>query len=419
MQNAKFYEVLGVEKTSSDDAIRRAYRQLALRYHPDKAGPAGAEKFKEVQEAYATLSDPHKRQLYDLYGEDGMKIFDNDFMADKSYLFTDPRVAIAIFLLVGTVTVLILLFPVLLAVKVDTYATWSWFVVFIPVYIGELFILSTCCISVYVKNAETGQRLCERRTAFYFLLMTAFTVFLSCGLQGIMTNWTIIFSPLFAAEFISLLRLPYALSRVGFEASSRARKETEAMMGMEQTPDEKYYHFVLQSLISALWFPLLAIFIVLKLDDILPMSWAVVFLPVWTCISLGFVDGLYKTWVSSDNLFPNVACSACVLGTATGLIVGFIVMIVMKLTAIERGEEGIKLGKLFIPIFIVFGLLSCCFCVCMPVLLRNVNGTDHQQFDEERGDVPVHSAPHHPTGEYGTNISSTEQPPSSTSNDID
>ena len=65
-----YYETLGVEKGTSPSDIKKAYRKLALKYHPDKnKGDKTAEaKFKEISEAYAVLSDPEKKKQYDLYG---------------------------------------------------------------------------------------------------------------------------------------------------------------------------------------------------------------------------------------------------------------------------------------------------------------------------------------------------------------
>lgn len=65
-----YYKVLGVEKGSSSTETKKAYRKLALKYHPDKnkGDKASEAKFKEISEAYAVLSDPEKKQQYDTYG---------------------------------------------------------------------------------------------------------------------------------------------------------------------------------------------------------------------------------------------------------------------------------------------------------------------------------------------------------------
>lgn len=69
-----FYRILGVAKGANDDEIKKAYRKLALKYHPDKNKAKDAEeKFKEVAEAYEVLSDKKKRDVYDQYGEEGLK----------------------------------------------------------------------------------------------------------------------------------------------------------------------------------------------------------------------------------------------------------------------------------------------------------------------------------------------------------
>ncbi|XP_044756179.1 dnaJ protein homolog 1-like [Coccinella septempunctata] len=69
-----YYSILGISKNASDDEIKKAYRKLALQYHPDKnKSPKAEDKFKEVAEAYEVLSDKKKRDIYDNYGEDGLK----------------------------------------------------------------------------------------------------------------------------------------------------------------------------------------------------------------------------------------------------------------------------------------------------------------------------------------------------------
>lgn len=71
VDTTKFYKILGLEKGCSDSDIKKAYRKLAMKEHPDKGGDP--EKFKEISRAYETLSDPEKRELYDEHGEEGLE----------------------------------------------------------------------------------------------------------------------------------------------------------------------------------------------------------------------------------------------------------------------------------------------------------------------------------------------------------
>ncbi|XP_044502415.1 chaperone protein dnaJ A6-like isoform X2 [Mangifera indica] len=69
--STKYYEVLGVSKSASQDELKKAYRKAAIKNHPDKGGDP--ENFKELAQAYEVLSNPEKREIYDQYGEDALK----------------------------------------------------------------------------------------------------------------------------------------------------------------------------------------------------------------------------------------------------------------------------------------------------------------------------------------------------------
>ncbi len=84
-----YYDLLGVSRTADSDEIKRAYRALALKYHPDKnpGNKEAEEKFKTINEAYGALSDPEKRAQYDQFGKVGGAGFDSNFGGAGGDLF--------------------------------------------------------------------------------------------------------------------------------------------------------------------------------------------------------------------------------------------------------------------------------------------------------------------------------------------
>ncbi len=75
MDKRDYFEVLGVSRTASEDEIKKAYRKMALQYHPDRnpGNKEAEERFKEAAEAYEVLRDPQKRQVYERFGHEGLK----------------------------------------------------------------------------------------------------------------------------------------------------------------------------------------------------------------------------------------------------------------------------------------------------------------------------------------------------------
>ena len=75
MENRDYYEILGIDRRASAEDIKSAYRKMALKYHPDRnpGDKKAEERFKEASEAYEVLRDPEKKELYDLYGHEGLK----------------------------------------------------------------------------------------------------------------------------------------------------------------------------------------------------------------------------------------------------------------------------------------------------------------------------------------------------------
>ena len=87
MAKRDYYEVLGVSKNASDDEIKKAYRKLAIKYHPDKnpGDKTAEEKFKEINEAHDVLSDKQKRARYDQFGHAGVGGSGNPFGGNNPF----------------------------------------------------------------------------------------------------------------------------------------------------------------------------------------------------------------------------------------------------------------------------------------------------------------------------------------------
>lgn len=95
------YEILALPKTATNEDIKKTYRRLALKYHPDKNpnNPEAAEKFKEVNRAHSILSDPTKRNIYDNYGSLGLYIAEQfgEENVNAYFVVTSPWCKVQIF----------------------------------------------------------------------------------------------------------------------------------------------------------------------------------------------------------------------------------------------------------------------------------------------------------------------------------
>ena len=98
MAKNDFYQVLGVEKSATEDDIKKAYRKLAVKYHPDKnpGDKTAEEKFREATEAYEILKDPQKRSRYDQFGHAAFEQ-GGEIASDGSSAFWFSRVFILAF----------------------------------------------------------------------------------------------------------------------------------------------------------------------------------------------------------------------------------------------------------------------------------------------------------------------------------
>ncbi|XP_013373593.1 PREDICTED: dnaJ homolog subfamily C member 5B [Chinchilla lanigera] len=101
------YETLGLHKGASNEEIKKTYRKLALKYHPDKnpGDPAAAEKFKEINNAHSILTDTSKRNIYDKYGSLGLYVAEQFGEENvNTYFMLSSWWAKALFIVIGLLT---------------------------------------------------------------------------------------------------------------------------------------------------------------------------------------------------------------------------------------------------------------------------------------------------------------------------
>ncbi|EFA86060.1 probable Heat shock protein [Heterostelium album PN500] len=140
----RYYQLLGIETNATNEEIKRAYRQLALQYHPDRnPDPNAAEMFKEIHDAYEVLMDEKKRKIYDQYGENGLKLFEDDVLGEGAEVVG--------MMLSGSKFLLCILFLLL-----DGVVGWSWWINAIPVLVG-LFIKFIVIIADQKSDAKHSQ----------------------------------------------------------------------------------------------------------------------------------------------------------------------------------------------------------------------------------------------------------------------
>ncbi|KAI8592845.1 hypothetical protein BDZ88DRAFT_504202 [Geranomyces variabilis] len=414
LPNRDFYGVLDVARDADAEAIRKAYRRKALRCHPDKAGqdPATVELFQLVQRAYDVLSDPKKRQVYDKYGERGVLMMDQ---MGNVLPFIDPDFLLAMntFFTVGSlVAALLIVFPAFVSVRADRKVTWNWGVVSIPLFLFDACLLLGLWMirSQGDKNAdangqedldddeydrgETEQQRKDRRRrksrratgdAFVrWLLFLLFQIFIVIRLDGSVDwSWGVVFIPWFVIEVISFI------GKIGLIAKTFRRghspplvfepgQDTEAQAPMRPFSGAEKALFVYDTfLTTVIRLAQLALFIAKINGSLDGVAWGVIFLPTWLWSAFKII-GIF---LDRAMILRDVKRQAHGQTVDMGPLVVFRIVSLLAVSFFLYLGAGLLVRRLdgdsgkpsaaviLIPVFIICGLLFCCFCCCLPCLL--------------------------------------------------
>ncbi|KAJ1945289.1 hypothetical protein EC988_005789, partial [Linderina pennispora] len=152
---ASLYVILGVDTAATPGEIKRAYRRLALQYHPDRS-PTTSQRFVSIQHAYDILSDERMRRIYDRYGDLGIQMAGR--MGGE---ILDPHVSnllSALAFISALVAILLILFFALLARRVDMQRPWPFSAVFMPLWTIDGLVLVSVCWAFCLKIGTEATR---------------------------------------------------------------------------------------------------------------------------------------------------------------------------------------------------------------------------------------------------------------------
>lgn len=213
----RLYQVLEVPIDASQDDIRKAYRRLAMKYHPDKAGAnnaAAAELFKEINEAQMVLSDPRRRALYNRFGDLAINTERGEFsnMLLNSFSINTLYFAFSLAFFVLSSAVIAQLACV--SARIDGAITWPWLSVLWPLWVVDfiLLVVGIIFLGVILVNLCVDGEDSELRPGNLLGLVVGSgyiisSVLVGLKLDGLITDLClVIFSPIFFVELILVVQ---------------------------------------------------------------------------------------------------------------------------------------------------------------------------------------------------------------------
>ncbi|CAK4719806.1 unnamed protein product [Aphanomyces euteiches] len=245
-KHSKLYDIMGVAPDVTPEDLKKAYRRKALQLHPDKRGntPEAQEEFMLMKNAYDILNDPKQREIYDMMGEDGVKLVHQygDLSPDEllmamlnSLAQSGPMGKCIIFSFVAFFLGFFTLIPLFICLKVDQDIGWSWITVFVPMWILDGIVL--CCVggSFCGQDSDIHQEPEDRQSTTVrvvlkllllvkVLLFVGFQVLVAMKLQGSIPAISIpvVFAPYFVLEGFYLIEkiITGILSYAAFAAAT-------------------------------------------------------------------------------------------------------------------------------------------------------------------------------------------------------
>ncbi|KAJ3195422.1 hypothetical protein HK101_000264 [Irineochytrium annulatum] len=401
-QPTDYYELLEVSRQADKDAIKKAYRRQALKYHPDKVGqdPEKVARFQAINKAYEILSDEKKRSIYDRYGEQGISMMDN-------IPFLDPEMLLTMNKTFGIATLLVLslfLFPIFISLRADGKVSWSWIAVFVPAFLAVGAAIAGIAFSSPGGDDDEDQEKDpqdkekddrdRKREAMqskimgvgYLSLVLLLLILLSIQLQGSLSSWWAVFAPWYVLEVVHVLSSVRSLREklaagLVLSAERAPGPDGEEAEGVEvisrpYTGIEKV-GMVLEEFLGWALRILQAILIPIKLTNPDSFSWVMTFLPSFLIGALYFVVIIIGcVSVRADHSLPpelnrnrRYSLTARMIIFIVGAIFVF-TTIGLLIKRLESGDANSpSTAVILIPVFIILSLLLLLVGCLLPCLL--------------------------------------------------
>ena len=366
--DADLYATLGVSEDASSEEIRRAYRQRAIETHPDKSprNPATGAQFAEVNAAYEVLREPRRREIYDAFGVDGLRLYEGAYQLARSGSQTGPLPPVMVVSsVVAATTALVLLgtiFGFLVALHLDggpDAIELSWPAVFLPIWFANPIALALA--AVLEADAPGALLPAVYRILPGALLLLLFQLLLCARLQtGYSPSWLTVIAPLLIRQGVQLGALPRELSARAVAA--RTRPASSPPEGLSLAAARRLGQLLVGAAQLALLPP--------KLEGYLHVGFGLTFAPAW--IALVAEAALALCVNPEANALPPpphrdaalLRRRSDLLGRLVGALLGFGAL-GWACALLEAAAARAPIMPLVVPLLVAGALVLCCAgCLC-------------------------------------------------------
>ncbi|KAI9188383.1 hypothetical protein H9P43_002774 [Blastocladiella emersonii ATCC 22665] len=410
------YEVLEVPREATAAELKKAYRKMALRYHPDK-NPGNEDKFREVQRAFDILSDEEKRGVYDRYGEMGLEMLER-----TPWLTPDLLSSIgSLSFLVALVFILLIVQLSLVCVRVEGMIGGSWHLILLPSYLifGTLF-LSSAKSAASPKRATPANyddedehaapepetpRALKVAGAVFVGTLVALVALTAAAADGTIPAWPLAIPYAICELYLVVPTILAAMLLPGEPDDDHAAADADstAPRPVPRAPLALRLRLLVTSLLPFILRATTAGLVLAKLCGALDASWALVFLPLYL-FPLFTVISAIRTASAIRAPFPPADGSerptwgALIASLVLALVLYAFVYVTLGLVVLKlESPASVTLAVAVVPVWIALILLTCMFGCCIPVLAAGA-GAEVQAEMAEQGEMRRGSGAATPTG---------------------